>query len=317
MKPEKDWMGLWYKIIKERGENDEPTFGRIDLKTKQIEWTRFSHMDMDGVGVLNQIYTEKGIQLKSIPSLKEKKYPSFFEAVSIFIKLLFKEKKPKPDWIEKNLGLNPTNVHALSYFIFSPEELNSLEQFCKKNKINPCALLMNRSGHVLLNRLTINKEGTWTLPVNLRPILKKQNYNSNHSSGVLIPILKDDQPKDTFLKIKNSLANKEHWAIWWVHQIGRIIGYQGMKFLSNQNAKKSFLLGSFSYLSKWELPENDIFIGGAPGSKNFPISIMVMIANDHLSFSLKIHPYVLADQSKTGLILNDIKMDILTLIANS
>lgn len=315
MKNEIDWMGLWYKIIKERGENDEPTFGRYDLSTKKVDWFRFSHMDMDGVGVLNHLYQKRGIQLTKFPDLKEKKYPNFFEALLIFIKLAFKNKKIKTEWMERNEGLAPKDVHKISYYIFNPDQTKAIEEFSKNNNVSVCALLMNRSSKVLLQNLSFNQEGTWTLPVNLRPILKKENFNANHSSGILIPIKKNDQITDTNTQIKNSLKNKEHWAIWWIHQIGRVIGYSGMKYISNKNAQKSFMLGSFSYLSKWDIPSPDIYVGGPPGSKNFPVSVMVMLANGHMSYSLKIHPYILKDESKVEEYLNAIVHDVLNFVS--
>jgi NRPS condensation-like uncharacterized protein len=314
MKKEIDWMGLWYKIIKERGENDEPTFGLINLESKNITWHRFSHMDMDGVGVLNYLYSERGIKIKT-PDLKEKKAPNFLELLLVFIKLLFKDKKLKPIWKHTYPTKTPQDVHKISYHIFNPGELKNIFDYCQKLQVTPCAFFMNECSKILLEYFTVNKEGSWTLPVNLRPLVKHQNFNSNHSSGIIVSIKASDPVEKTNDKIKLSLKNKEHWAIWWVHQIGRIIGYQGMKVLSNATAKSNFMLGSFTYLGKWQLPPNELYIGAPPGSKNFPLSIMVMISNDHLSLSLKIHPYILSDESKVDEVLNSITEHILKIVA--
>jgi hypothetical protein len=116
---------------------------------------------------------------------------------------------------------------------------------------------------------------------------------------------------DIHEQIKTSLSNKVHWAVWWVHQIGRLIGISGMRYLSNKNAKKNFWVGSFSYLGDWELPIDDIFIGGPPGSKNFPISVMVMIANSHMTLSLKIHPFILKDEDKVPELLSQLSTHLL------
>lgn len=316
MKKETDWMGLWYKIIKERGENDEPTFGLINLDSRNVTWHRFSHMDMDGVGVLNYLYTKRGIKINT-PDLKEKKAPSFFELLFIFIKLIFKEKKLKPIWKKTYPNIRPNDVHKISYHIFAPAELKLILDYCQSLHVTPCAFFMNECSKVLLNYFTINKEGSWTLPVNLRPLVRHQNFNANHSSGIIVSIKDSDTIKVTNNKIKLALKNREHWAIWWIHQIGRIIGYQGMKFLSNATAKSNFMLGSFTYLGKWDLPPNELYVGAPPGSKNFPLSIMVMASNEHLSLSLKIHPYILEDESKVDEILNSLKEHILKTIAIS
>jgi len=174
---------------------------------------------------------------------------------------------------------------------------------------------MQTISSVLLPRLSHNSEGTWTLPVNLRPLLIKTDIKSNHSSAILINIKKEDIPLDIHKKISTALKNKDHWGIWWIHQIGKIIGYQGMKFISNKASKNNFVIGSFSNLSSWDLPPGHIWVGGPPGSKNFPISIMVMKANDHMSLSLKIHPFILKDSTQTPEILNEVTAHILCVVA--
>ncbi len=170
---------------------------------------------------------------------------------------------------------------------------------------------MHEASKVFLNQLSTNQEGTWTLPVNLRPVLKREDYNSNHSSGVLISFHQNKTPMDIHQQIKNALKNKVHWAVWWIHQIGRIIGFSGMRYLSNKNAKKNFWVGSFSYLGEWDLPSDEIFVGGPPGSKNFPISVMVMIANSHMTISLKIHPFICKDTSKVPELLSQLSTELL------
>lgn len=299
-------MGLWYKIIKERGENDRPNFGKYDLETGLVDWLTFSHADMDGVGAMLDFYEKINLPLKNYPYLKEKKVPNFFERLKIFYRMFFCIKKVKTVWKENNFGLEPEN-HRLIYFnIFSAEETLSIENYCKLNQFSVNAFLMNISSKVLLKELSINTEGSWTLPVNLRPLLKRENLKSNHSSGILVNIQKDDTPQITHNNIRTSLKNKEHWGIWWIHQIGKYIGYNAMRFISNQNAKKYFIIGSFSNLSTWDLPPGHIWVGGAPGSKNFPLSVMLMKANERLSLSLKIHPFVLKDLDRTKDILDNL-----------
>lgn len=302
-----DWMGRWYDIIKERGENDLPTLILIDLETNdKKDEIIFSHREMDGIGAFVKYYTQKNIQLKNLPALREARLPTFLERITIFWKLLTTSKKITTQWIEKNIGLEPEDPKKIVWKILSKEETSAIESHCLENKYSLCAFLMQKTSEVLLKELSLNHEGTWTLPVNLRPLLKREDYCSNHSSGILIPVSKIDSAKEVHEKIKNYLKNKEHWGIWWVHQIGKIIGYSGMRYVSNRNAQKNFMTGSFSFLGHWDLPSHHIWVGGPPGSKNFPISVMVMLANKQLSFSLKIHPYILKDQTKTSILLEKI-----------
>ncbi len=307
-----DWMGLWYKIIKERGENDRPSFGCLNLETNDIDWMSFSHSEMDGVGAMMNYYEEKNYKLTKFPDLKEKKAPTFFESVGIFFRLLFRTKKIKTDWIEQNDILNPEDPLKISFHIFSESDTQKLLSHCKNQKVSSTAFFMNHVTHFLLSKLSTNREGTWTLPVNLRPILKTSNIKGNHSSGLLINVKREDSPNDTHQAIAYHLKKKQHWGIWWIHQIGRIVGFKGMKYISEKNAKKSFMIGSFSNLGSWDLPKNHIWVGSPPGSKNFPISIMLMLANNRFSLSLKIHPSILKDQSSVSHLLEALSIYIVS-----
>jgi hypothetical protein len=311
MNKEIDWMGRWYDIIKDRGENDRPTLGRLDLRTNEVDWMEFSHSEMDGVGALIHYYEKTDFKLEKYPSLREASIPSFFERLLIFYRLIFTSTKIKTIWNETNRGAEPKDPLAISYRIFTKEETGAIETFCKKNKYSVNAFLMNTTTKFLLSLLSKNGEGTWTLPVNLRPVLKRKNIKSNHSSAILISVAKNDSPLDTHQRISLALKNKMHWGIWWMHQIGKFIGYTGMKYISGRAAKTNFVIGSFSNLSSWELPPHHIWVGGPPGSKNFPISVMVMKANDQMSFSLKIHPFIMKDLSRTSEILNKLIQHIL------
>lgn len=219
MKCETDWFGLWYKILKERGENDCPTFGKLDLNTNEVEWHNFSHSQMDGIGALKKYYDAQNFQLKNLPELRENKVPHILERILIFYKMIFHTKKLKTNWTFFNKHARPVDPHNISWKIFSLHETSLINEYCKKNKFSQNAFLMNITSKVLLKELSINGEGTWTVPVNLRPVLKRIDYNSNHSSGILIPIALNDSIAATQGKIKIALKNKQHWAIWWVHQV--------------------------------------------------------------------------------------------------
>lgn len=311
IKSDIDWMGLWYNIIKERGENDRPSFGCYNLDSGQVDWMSFSHSEMDGVGAMIDYYEKKNYKLTKFPDLKEKNKPTFLETIGIFYRLIFQTKKIKTIWIENNDILNPPDPLKISFHIFPIDQTKKILDHCKSNKISSTAFLMNETTHLLLSTLSNNGEGTWTVPVNLRPVVKNSNIKANHSSGLLINVKKSDGPNETHKEIAQQLKKKQHWGVWWIHQVGKIIGYQGMRIMSNKVARSNFIIGSFSNLGTWDLPPNHIWVGSPPGSKNFPISVMLMVANNRLSVSLKIHPAVLKNQGDTPVLLEKLIQHII------
>ncbi len=306
-----DWMGRWYDIIKERGENDRPSFGCIDLSTNQVDWMSFSHSEMDGVGAMIDYYEKKNVKLTKFPDLKEKSPPNFFQTLQIFYRLIFKTKKLKTKWIESNDILNPEDPLKISFHVFPVNETEKILRKCRELKISSTSFVLNSVSRSLLSRLSQNGEGTWTVPVNLRPVVKHANIKANHSSGLLIDYKLSHLPTETHHELLQKLKQKQHWGIWWIHQIGKYLGYEVMRYISNQNAKKSFLIGSFSNLGSWDLPPNHLWVGSPPGSKNFPISVMLMVANQRMSLSLKIHPSIMKNQELTPSLLNDLCKEIL------
>jgi hypothetical protein len=306
-----DWMGRWYEIIKERGENDRPSFGCINLSTNEVDWMSFSHSEMDGVGAMIDYYEKKKIKLTKFPDLKEKKAPTLLERLYIFYRLIFKTKKLKTKWKESNDILNAPDPLKISFHVFTVEETLRILNKCRSEKVSSTSFVLNSVSHSLLTRLATNGEGTWTVPVNLRPVLQSSNIKANHSSGLLIDYKLFHQPQDTHQELALKLKQKQHWGIWWIHQIGKYLGFQAMRYISNQNAKKSFLMGSFSNLGSWDLPPNHLWVGSPPGSKNFPISVMLMVANQRMSLSLKIHPSILKNQDLTPSLLKDLVLEIL------
>jgi hypothetical protein len=311
MKEEKDWMGLWYSIMKERGDNDSPTFKRVHLETFEITDFHFSHAEMDGIGALDLFYNKNQNDPLIYPANRDSKIPSFFECIIIFLRLLFFTKNLKTNWKENNFKLHPLDPHKIEWKIFNELETSKLEIFCKNKKISLNAYLMNKCSHVLLDRLSENGEGTWTLPVNLRPTLLFKNFRANHSSAILVNIKRGDAPISTHENIKNRLIQKQYWGIWWIHQIGKYLGMNYMRKISHKNAKKNFLAGTMSNLGTWNFKDKEIWIGSPPGSKNFPIGLMVMKSSGHLSLSLKIHPYILKNQSEVPFIFNELVESIL------
>ncbi len=318
MSAEIDWMGRWYVIMKERGENDCPTLGRMNLKSGEIDWFDFSHSQMDGIGAFVKYYQNHGIQLSNLPQIKEERLPNFIERLKIFYRLIFKTKKARVNWKEFHPHAKPNDPLDIHIKIFNPPEVQALKNYCKAQGFSLNAYFMNSLTKALLPTLSHNEEGTWTLPVNLRPLLVREDYCSNHSSGILVSMNKGDTPHDTQQKIVSSLKNKIHWGIWWIHQIGKFIGMRGMRYVSAQNSKKSFLIGSFSILGKWDFPQDHIWVGCAPGSKNFPVSAFLLEAHSHLSFCLKIHPAILpnADETQSSALFEGALEEILRPISN-
>ncbi len=319
---ETDWFGLWYKIMKERGDNDCPSFVRINTQTLEKFEMNFSHSEMDGVGALYKHYVlDRGIPIP-FPAHREKSPPNFFLLLKSFFAFIFLNKKHKTLWKESNWHLNPTGEDAkkFSYEILSTECTMQLENFCKKHSLSLNSVLISIFNAVLLPQLSINKKGMWTIPVNLRGPIQRQDFTSNHSSAILIRVQHNNDLSELIANtrriqsnIKFKLQRKEHWMIWSIHHIGKYLGYKFMRWVSHQNAKKSFVLGSFSNLGKWDLPPGEIWVGGPPGSRNYPLSVMIFQNQNQISLSLKIHPFVLEDQSQVPTLLKKIVEHIMGL----
>lgn len=303
----RDWIGIWYEILKERGENDLISFVRQNKNCPEInDQFQFSHSIMDGTSSIPYYFRKFG-QINEFPrSMTYKKEFSFLEVVKLTLKNMKIAPANNTKWKE-NLDRKIENIHDYARLSLTKEVSQKFDHYCTINKISENAILLEFVSKEILKLVEDPSiEHTWLFPVNVRGMVQKNNNEANHSSFIKINVSNNTTKENILTQMKESLKSYNYLGLWWVHHIGVIAPKSYLKKLSKKASETKFWLGSFSNVGKWytnELykplcktsemsQEEDGWFFATPGSKNFPVSMVVMTLNDQMNFSMRIHPAI-------------------------
>lgn len=81
-----DRLGIKFKAVRSLGEMTELLYGLKD--SKGIHWHKRYHENVDGIGGINEVLTEKGYQITSHPQLKVHDQPGFFKSFKLMTTFL-------------------------------------------------------------------------------------------------------------------------------------------------------------------------------------------------------------------------------------
>jgi len=321
----RDWVGEWYKILKDRGENDMISFvrGCSDEQglLKKEEKHSFSHSIMDGTSAIPYYLTQFGE--KSFPRSSNYKIRiGFFKSLILTLKNLTVRPANNTIW-KTNINNKIEDISEYARLMLSKSETSNFSAYCKSIKLSENAIILELLNPLIFDLIENDQEThTWLLPVNMRGITNKKDPFENHSSFIPLDVSKTSQAQGLQNQMKVKLKSLSYVGVWWVHHIGILLGLKKMAELSYKSSLKNFWLGSFSSVGEWntesksykDLGENEGWFFATPGSKNFPISMVTLTFNGHQCWSLRLHPSISEDSlERSKKILNELKNKVTSL----
>ncbi|POB14663.1 hypothetical protein [Halobacteriovorax sp. DA5] len=303
----RDWVGVWYELLKERGENDQCVIGRAkwhDGNLLSPEYFEYSHSLMDGSASIPYYLTQLGAKRTPVYSNYHKKI-SFWKHLMLALKAKDISPASAPEWKEKNDN-RPKDNYEFEVGVLNHEETKAFNDFLKEKKLSQNVVLLELINHHVFSLIKDDAQElrySWLLPINIRGIVNKKSSYENHTSFVQLRL----NANSDYNEIRNGFSQKvktlNHIGLWWVHHIGVLFGRNYMAKLSRNSATKNFWLGTFSNIGAWDvsdesyksLGQDEVWFATTPGSKNFPVGIVAMEFNGQLSLSFKIHPYIAKD----------------------
>ncbi|MFT7109153.1 MAG: hypothetical protein ACI843_000811 [Psychrobacter glaciei] len=327
MKVSKDYIAMWFDVRKELGISDAMSIGPMNKVSGDVVWNTFSHSKMDGIGGIATILREKGYPCLNLPKSGEKSEPSSWQIYKIK-KQERKENKlsnssatpPKTIRWKKNYPCSNDNSADIVNAYFDKETTLHIKRNAKINRVAfSTYLIWSLNKSIAENLIEGKQDYYWFYPVNLRGAISLNNDTSNYSSGITICLNNDITPKEIQQEIKAKIKLKEHWSMWKLAHIGKLVGKPGVRYLYNSISKKNFYAGSFSYLGAWPLQEDntpsenqdEVWISCGIGTKNYPVSTGIMEWHGQLTLGLKLHPMICQDVTLTEKCLNDWKNNLI------
>lgn len=323
----RDWIGLWYELLKERGENDQIAFVRAQISStgreENIQKRQFSHSDMDGTSSIPYYFREFGQSQEKPRKMDYIKSFSFWETFWLTIRNMKISPKNNSLWSNFDPEKKILDIFEYARLSLSKEATLKFEEYCLKTKTSQNAILIKVVSDKII-KLTNNQDQdqTWLFPVNLRGMVQKKNDDANHSSFIPIHYSVNTTIKDIQSQMRQELKSFKYLGYWWVHHISMLAPKSYLRKLSLKASNEKLWLGSFSNLGKWNSTKNykplsvnenpDGWFFATPGSKNFPVSMVIMTFDDQMNLSMRVHPAVsMAPLKEAQEILEKVKSEII------
>jgi len=287
----RDWIGTWFVLAKERGFQTEIVFGSAGEQPNEIHWQKYSHAEFDGVGLAINYFRNLGLN-PIVPTLPEKYHSDFFSRLMGVLRGLRFSPVKAAKWKRVDEAkLADKSYGEYVYKILSTEETALVLKHTKAAGVTVTSHLLWALGRAIKNEI-IEGSGPhyWMIPVNMRGAVNRPTDTCNQESWVWVDTLKADGAKDIQAQMLKRFAESFHWGGWFTINIGKWIGLKGMNWvLSQAEHVKENWVGVFSNLGSWKINSGPV-VFVAPIAPAAPLSAGCATVNGRMALSLHIHP---------------------------
>ena len=296
----KDHIGIWFEQRRELGINDNILMARrlSNETTQKI----YQHADMDGVSCLMHFFDRFGLIYNKPPLSKAKSEPNRKQIKAI--KKCSKNYEKHIQWKHWNPDKHSKIEHIYSA-LFTLEQTRAIQERANIEKVSLNTWLFWTLNKACAEKLIKpNQYYSWFYPVNLRGAIDYKTLYSNYSSGFYLSLNSATSLDELRGMIKQNLKTGQYWLSWRSAKISRYLPGFILRILYRYLSKSQFYAGSFSSLGEWTAvkPEQESnksksdvsedWIACAPGTANYPISNGILVCNEKLSCTLKLHPAI-------------------------
>ena len=301
---EKDYVAMWFHARKPYGIDDTILWGWFDPDQQSITWDSWQHADADGMSGFAKILRPMGYPSHPLPVCNETRVPGWREIIKAGKAFPVEEGDKTVNW-KHTYARTGQDGFSPEVACLSEEETTRLNQWCKERKVSPGSLIYSELSNIIAGRLVEgDKPFYWFYPVNVRGATGIKTETFNQASGFYMLTKPSSTAQEWQAQMKQRFKAKQHWANWKLANIGKVVGYTGVKLIYRMTSGKQFYMGSCSNLGSWPLPgqdnppkQNNLRLAAvAPGTANYPISATMVEWYGQLTFTLKMHPYICPDQ---------------------
>jgi len=311
----RDIVGEWFRAQASLGEDTDIHFGHVDAPGGPPVWTPVSHQRFDGVGGFVKLLRETGHTVDAMPELKDERTPRLFRVVHAWARYLFR-RRPTYRWAPLPASTVEGAPPAMATHVFDEDATRAVAASAKSLGITVNTLLLDRLTRVI--RRTIlgrPRSVSWMIPINMRGGVKLADEMTNHSSFLEISVVEGEAATALQQRVRQAVADHQHWAFWYSFQAGRYFGMVGRRlFMKASIFGRSHWVGSFSNLGVW----NPVAEGAHPYAWFFcpppvpsqPFGVGCVTYQGRLSLTLQAHSSIAADASVAARWLREIVEEI-------
>jgi hypothetical protein len=292
---EVDWLGRWFIILEELGDDVGVRFGRA--AGDALAWTAISHRHVDGIGGLAKLVREEGLPLDRLPGLTRRRDASALAKTAAMLRYFFVRPRRAARWrgqIARQEPFRPGEGAVLAAAVLREAETAHVTAKAKDAGVSVNTWLLWHLDRV--TRASVDEatgRPQWMVPVNMRGAAFNLRDTANHSSYVLIDVSETATPTALHERIVRAMDHDDHWAGWVGLTLGRYVGMGGMRVLWNlDRVLGRTYTASFSNLGSWQVPEAspDVqWVFAPPVGVHLPFAAGAITWNQRLALSVHLH----------------------------
>lgn len=300
-----DWSGLWFNLVeKQSGEFVGMRTADVPASGEEVTWHFLTHSARDGIGALVELMRRRypGAEI-AMPRRKRIQNPSSFVRTAALLRLLTVRprcavwKTYDRDWAPPAGA--PVPGTAVAARTLNAEHTQRLQRKARAQGVCLNSLLFAALGRAVQSELT-DGPAYWMMPVNMRGHIAKIDESANHTAYVRINLPRDATSAHVQEEVRRSFANNEHWGSWLFLNVGRIVGYAGMKLIYNMELARwggCLWVGAFANLGSWNGCGE--WLVCPPVAKSCPLGAGAIVCNGKLSLTIDAHASIAKDASWT------------------
>lgn len=290
-----DWIGEWFGILEEMGENVDLLCGQFEPKAERVAWSRLSHRDFDGLGALLEMIERLGGRVEQLPTYQGRKL-GLVDRARAFVRY----SRSRPVLVNTRDAPREAGTPAgVAWTVYSKEATEWLARRAKEEKtIANIHLLFCLHRAVCELGLTSNEVPAWLIPVNLRGAVRLERSKANHSSFITLAIPREATAVSVSGILREQLRRDAHIGAWVAMNLGKILGRERYRKRTHEMMARPFgWTGGFTNLGVWPfgtmtLPAaaSDPWIGCPPVSRKVPLGAGCIVWNGRFALGAQLHP---------------------------
>jgi hypothetical protein len=298
MKSDQDWVGEWFRLHKERGEDVEMYMGYQKAPSSDPVLLKVDHCTHDGMsGFLNVLKDAGMLEQNLLPKIKKRTRLNPLLALIGAIRILFFRNSTKNQW---KLSKNAQAKDQIDFAHLSLEETNQVRSYCKRSSLHLATFLLWTLDETVRSLADKDTPSTlWMLPLTMRNSVEADKLLGNAATFLDMPIHANDSPHSLQNRMKTRFFFQEHVLNYDLLRIGRWIGTNGMRKILNSKTGGNERTGVLSAMGVWGDPGHhfkDSNTFGAPPTTAFqPISATWAVWMGKMMLTIRLNRQVLKE----------------------
>jgi hypothetical protein len=301
--PEPDWVGLWFKLAEEiNGEYVGMRAGRPF--GNEIEWNFLPHYLYDGAGgLIHGLRQESGSDIRLPMPATAPPTPWWFLRAAALLRVVAKKLQPAAPWKSLDRSWRPPagGVKSAGTMVathsFDVDQTRRLVEKARAHGVSLNSFLLTAVARTCEPQLG-DGPALWMMPVNMRGLVPMKRDTANYLSYLHIDVGRGATAAQVHAAVKQALQKGEHWGIWLFLNVGRLVGYAGMRRLYMLQSKRvdgRFFVGAFSNMGNWD-GIGKWFVA-PPVTVSCPLGIGTITCDGTLSLTMDAHPSIARDRA--------------------